>query len=74
MTGYHSSPHANPRAPCFQIFESVCQRLRTFTVGALILPLANFVGMRGAKPKQTLVCDLVRPDFLDLDRRPLYVS
>jgi hypothetical protein len=42
-------------------------------VGALILPLANFVGMRGAKPKQTLVCDLVRPDFLDLDRKPLYV-
>lgn len=57
----------------FSNIRTGLQRLRTFTVGALILPLANFVGMRGAKPKQTLVCDLVRPDFLDLDRKPLYV-
>jgi hypothetical protein len=48
------------------------QRLRTYTVGAAILPLANFYNMRRPKRPQTVVCDLVRPDFLDLDKKPMY--
>lgn len=43
----------------------------TSTAGVLIMPLVNLLGLDEPKSRQTMVCDLVAADFLDLDKRPL---
>lgn len=47
------------------------QRLRTFTIGGLIVPLTNFLNLKSPKPPTTYTFDIVAADQLDMDKKML---